>query len=124
MKTAEMIAELLTELTPEEVKQMVDKEIKKKEAVQEKKNMELDGARAKVVIAIVRYLETLGLFEVGAMTQEKFEQFKETLIEIEAELLPIMQLNDQLGKATNRDKCQCKKRSATDALEDFLRSIS
>ena len=124
MTGAEMIAELLTELTSEEVKQMVDRENKKKEAAQEKKNMKLEDARADVVIAIVRYLETLGLLEACEMTQEEFEQFKEILVEVEAELLPIMQLKGQLGKVTNRDKCQCKKKPETDPLEDFLRSIS
>ena len=122
MKTREMIAELLTELTPEEVKQMVDVERQKKESELEKKAKRLDGARADVVIAIVQYLETLGILEDGMITEEEFEQFKDTLVELEPELLHVAKLETQLSKVMDRGQKETNK--AVDPLDDFLRSIS
>ena len=102
MKTREKIAELLTELTSEEVKQMVDAERQKKESESEKKAKRLESARGDVIIAIVLYLETLGILEESMMTEKEFEQFKDILVELELELLPVAKLKTQLSKAMDR----------------------
>ena len=100
----------------------------KRELDKEKKvNDALDEARAKLIQAIVNYLDTMGLIPAAEISDEDIEALEEILKECEEEFkvyTPVIKAMMDAEKAKeNKSKVKFSKPTEDAILRDFLKSL-
>ena len=94
---------------------------------EKKVNDALDEARAELIQAIVKYLDTMGLIPAAEISDENVEALEETLKECEEEFkvyAPVIKAMMDAEKAKeNKSKVKFSKPTEDAILRDFLKSL-